>query len=68
MTTSSLSTALATIVRKEGIRNLYRGLVPNLLKCAPSQAVSFGSFELTRDLIDRFTATPEDEDVDSYSS
>ena len=55
-------------MRKEGIRNLYRGLVPNLLKCAPSQAVSFGSFELTRDLIDRFTATPDDEDVDSYSS
>ncbi|GAA5947067.1 hypothetical protein JCM3765_002137 [Sporobolomyces pararoseus] len=53
--------ALSTIVRREGIRGLYRGIVPNLIKCAPAQGVSFSMFELTRDLIDSFTETGETE-------
>ena len=37
------------IVSQEGFRGLYKGLVPNLLKVAPSMASSWLSFELTRD-------------------
>ncbi|GAA6011082.1 hypothetical protein JCM11491_005931 [Sporobolomyces phaffii] len=48
--------AISTIIRREGIRGLYRGIVPNLCKCAPAQSVSFASYELTKDLIDRFEA------------
>lgn len=33
--------ALVQIVQKEGVRGLYRGIWPNLLKVSPSQAVSF---------------------------
>lgn len=57
--------AIATIVRREGVRGLYRGIIPNLLKASPAQAVSFGSYELTKDLIDRFRA--EDEEEDGYT-
>ena len=47
----SIWDALATIVAKEGIKGLYKGLVPNLLKVAPSMASSWLSFELTRDFL-----------------
>ncbi|KAF7428039.1 hypothetical protein PC9H_007258 [Pleurotus ostreatus] len=38
--------ALASIVRTEGVKGLYRGLWPNLLKVAPSIATSFFTYEL----------------------
>ncbi|KAG9316494.1 hypothetical protein JVU11DRAFT_2536 [Chiua virens] len=38
--------ALWTIVRTEGLRGLYRGLWPNLLKVAPSIATSFFTYEM----------------------
>lgn len=43
--------AIRVIVRTEGIRGMYKGLVPNLLKVAPSIGSSFLSFELTRDFL-----------------
>ncbi|KAL1942666.1 hypothetical protein VTO73DRAFT_4906 [Trametes versicolor] len=43
--------ALGTIVRTEGIRGLYRGLWPNLLKVAPSIATSFFTYELVKDAL-----------------
>lgn len=58
--TGSLN-AVATILRKEGIRGLYKGIVPNLCKCAPSTAVSFCSYELTKDLIESFAEEEEGE-------
>ena len=42
---------MRTIVAQEGIRGLYKGITPNLLKVAPSMASSWLSFELTRDYI-----------------
>lgn len=33
--------ALVQIFQKEGLKGLYRGIWPNLLKVSPSQAVSF---------------------------
>ena len=37
------------ILSQEGFRGLYKGIVPNLLKVAPSMASSWLSYELTRD-------------------
>ena len=48
---SSIWDAVRIIVVEEGIRGLYKGIVPNLLKVAPSMASSWLSFELTRDFI-----------------
>ncbi|KAI0829686.1 mitochondrial carrier domain-containing protein [Trametes gibbosa] len=41
--------ALGIIVRTEGVRGLYRGLWPNLLKVAPSIATSFFTYELVKE-------------------
>jgi len=41
--------AITVIVSQEGLRGLYKGIVPNLLKVGPSMASSWLSFEMTRD-------------------
>jgi len=41
--------AIRVIVSQEGVRGLYKGITPNLLKVAPSMASSWLSFEMTRD-------------------
>ncbi|KAK0213068.1 mitochondrial carrier domain-containing protein [Desarmillaria ectypa] len=43
--------ALTGIIRTEGVRGLYRGLWPNLLKVAPSIATSFFMYELVKDFL-----------------
>jgi len=43
--------ALRVIIRMEGVRGLYRGIWPNILKVAPSIATSFFTYELVRDLL-----------------
>jgi solute carrier family 25 (mitochondrial phosphate transporter), member 23/24/25/41 len=48
---SGIFGALKQIVTQEGVKGLYKGLVPNLLKVAPSMAASWLSFEMTRDLV-----------------
>jgi solute carrier family 25 (mitochondrial phosphate transporter), member 23/24/25/41 len=47
----SLPDAVKSIVAQEGLKGLYKGIVPNLLKVAPSMASSWLSFELTRDFL-----------------
>lgn len=47
----SIGDAVTLIVRQEGLRGLYKGLVPNLLKVAPSMAANWLSFEMTRDFL-----------------
>jgi solute carrier family 25 phosphate transporter 23/24/25/41 len=47
----SVFDAVRVIVSQEGIRGLYKGIVPNLLKVAPSMASSWLSFEMTRDFL-----------------
>ncbi|KAF3492036.1 Lpz11p [Arthroderma uncinatum] len=46
---TSIFDAIRVIAVEEGIRGFYKGIVPNLLKVAPSMASSWLSFELTRD-------------------
>jgi solute carrier family 25 phosphate transporter 23/24/25/41 len=43
--------AVKVILAQEGIKGLYKGIVPNLLKVAPSMASSWLSFEMTRDFM-----------------
>ena len=45
----SIFDAVQIIVREEGFRGLYKGLIPNLLKVAPSMAASWLTFEVFRD-------------------
>ena len=45
----SIWDAITVIISHEGVLGLYKGIVPNLLKVAPSMASSWLSFELTRD-------------------
>lgn len=47
----SIWDAIRVIVTQEGVQGLYKGIVPNLLKVAPSMASSWLSFEITRDLL-----------------
>lgn len=48
---TSIGDAFSQIVKKEGPKGLYKGIVPNLLKVAPSMASSWLSFEMTRDFL-----------------
>lgn len=56
---TSISHAIGTILTQEGVLGLYKGIVPNLLKVAPSMASSWLSFELTRDFL--LTLNPDEE-------
>lgn len=47
----SMWDAVKIIVAEEGLRGMYKGIAPNLLKVAPSMASSWLSFEFTRDLV-----------------
>lgn len=47
----SIGDAIKVILAQEGIRGLYKGLFPNLLKVAPSMAANWLSFEMTRDFL-----------------
>lgn len=47
----SIADALKIIVAQEGLKGLYKGIVPNLLKVAPSMASSWASFEFARDTL-----------------
>ncbi|KAK5117181.1 hypothetical protein LTR85_008949 [Meristemomyces frigidus] len=52
--------AIRVIVTQEGVRGLYKGIAPNLLKVAPSMASSWLSFEMTRDFFVSLKPEPED--------
>ncbi|KAI0066241.1 mitochondrial carrier [Artomyces pyxidatus] len=43
--------AARVIIKTEGIRGMYRGLWPNLLKVAPSIATSFFTYELVKEFL-----------------
>jgi len=47
----SIFDAVRVIVTQEGVKGLYKGIIPNLLKVAPSMASSWLSFEMTRDFL-----------------
>ena len=48
---TSITSAITTIIKQEGPAGLYKGIMPNLLKVAPSMASSWLSFEMTRDFL-----------------
>ncbi|KAI9787571.1 MAG: hypothetical protein M1839_000102 [Geoglossum umbratile] len=47
----SIWDAVTIIFAQEGFRGFYKGIVPNLLKVAPSMASSWLSFEIARDFL-----------------
>lgn len=61
----SIFDALRVIVQQEGLPGLYKGLVPNLLKVAPSMAASWLSFEMTRDFMISFGNWGEEDENDT---
>ncbi|GAA6035899.1 hypothetical protein JCM8097_005152 [Rhodosporidiobolus ruineniae] len=52
--------AVFTIIRREGIRGLYKGIWPNLLKCGPAMSVSFATYEKTKELLDKAAEAREE--------
>ncbi|KAK3674448.1 hypothetical protein LTR78_005534 [Recurvomyces mirabilis] len=56
----SIFDAIRVIVGNEGVRGLYKGIAPNLLKVAPSMASSWLSFEMTRDYFVSLKPDPEE--------
>jgi solute carrier family 25 phosphate transporter 23/24/25/41 len=48
---TSVGGAIRTIIKQEGFAGLYKGIVPNLLKVAPSMAASWYTFETARDFL-----------------
>jgi len=58
----SIFDAVRVIMAQEGIRGMYKGILPNLLKVAPSMASSWLSFEVSRDFLVGLKADPTDED------
>lgn len=57
----SITDAVRVIILQEGIKGLYKGIVPNLLKVAPSMASSWLSFEVTRDFLTDLKKTDDTE-------
>ncbi|KAK4133984.1 mitochondrial carrier [Trichocladium antarcticum] len=55
----SIPDAVRVIIAEEGIRGMYKGIVPNLLKVAPSMASSWLSYEICRDFL--VSLKPEEE-------
>ncbi len=47
----SMWDAMKMIFKHEGPKGFYKGIVPNLLKVAPSMASSWLSYEFTRDYL-----------------
>jgi solute carrier family 25 phosphate transporter 23/24/25/41 len=43
--------AVSEVLKKEGIRGMYKGLVPNYLKVAPAIGVSFYTYELIKGVL-----------------
>lgn len=56
----SIFDAIKTIVAQEGLKGMYKGIVPNLLKVAPSMASSWLSFEMTRDFLKTLASDARD--------
>ncbi|CAG8475481.1 6813_t:CDS:2 [Ambispora leptoticha] len=43
--------ALTQVINKEGMRGLYKGMIPNYLKVAPAISVSFVTYEACKDFL-----------------
>ena len=51
--------AVPAIVRAEGLAGLYKGYFVNVVKVAPSSAITFLTYESVRQLLDRIAFAPE---------
>lgn len=60
---SSTLGGLRSIVRNEGVRGLYKGIVPNLIKVVPSIAIMFTTNELLKRGVAQYEAAKQAERV-----
>ena len=51
-TYNSTLDAFKTIIRDEGAKGLYRGMVPNALKIVPNNAIRFMTYNALKDALD----------------
>ena len=57
------STIIKSVLKTEGVRGLWRGIVPPMLVAAPQFAVSFACFDINRRLVrDWFGRAPDAKD------
>lgn len=47
----SMSQCFAGIVRSQGVRGLYRGMLPNMLKAVPAMGISYAAFATLKTLL-----------------
>lgn len=64
----SIPHAVKVIVAQEGIKGFYKGIVPNLLKVAPSMASSWLTYEVTRDFFLSLKSPEEDFNITAMSA
>lgn len=60
----SILDALTSIVRKEGVRGLFRGLVPSVAAIAPNAAIQFGTYNF---ILEHFKLFMETENVSRHT-
>jgi len=51
-----------SILKTEGVRGFYKGLVPALCKSAPSSAITFGVYEFAMQVLDSFTNSLDEQE------
>ena len=51
-----------SILKAEGVRGFYKGLVPALCKSAPSSAITFGVYEFAMQVLDSFTNSLDEQE------
>lgn len=59
----SIFDAFATIVRQEGPRGLFRGLIPSITAIAPNAAIQFGTYNF---LLERYMTFMKEESVSRH--
>src|SRR5436853_6111391 len=51
--TNSITANIITIIKNEGLRGLYRGLTPAIIKAAPTSAVTFFAYNKSREFLEK---------------
>lgn len=59
----SIFDALSSIIRKEGVRGLFRGLVPSVTAIAPNAAIQFGTYNF---LLERYKTFMEVDQISRH--
>ncbi|KAG8929006.1 hypothetical protein FRC02_006134 [Tulasnella sp. 418] len=50
-----ITSEMRAVIRTDGVRGLFKGLSPSLLRSIPAAAATFATFELTKDFLEKHT-------------